>query len=124
MIQPENSLDKENLLDGVIEIENTEIMNKKLEFSFMFFTVPSGLLVVLLNMKVLGMLWKKEKTMVNQMMSIDCCVNIMFACLSTFQQSPYFRGLDFELYCAFHLVIHYVGMIFNRLCPLAIVFYR
>ena len=107
-----------------VVIENTEIVNKKLEFNFMYFTVPFGLITLLLNVSVLMKLWKKEKTIVNQLMMMDCIMNIMYSHLSTFQQSPYFRGLDMEVYCNFHLVLAYVFMLFNRLCPVAIVLYR
>ena len=48
--------------DAVIGIENTEIVNKKLEFNFMYFTIPLGLITAVLNMSVLMMLYKKEKT--------------------------------------------------------------
>ena len=107
-----------------VVIENTEIVNKTLDFSFMCFTVPFGLITLLLNVSVLMKLWKKEKTIVNQLMMMDCIMNIMYSHLSTFQQSPYFRGLDMEAYCNFHLVLAYVFMLFNRLCPVAIVGYR
>ena len=88
MIQPDNALDRKDLSNGVIDIEITAvIVNKTFEFSFLFFTIPCGLLAVLLHMRVLMMLWKKEKTVVNQMMSIDCLMSMTFACLCTFQQS-------------------------------------
>ena len=123
MIQLEGA-GMEKLGNGVVVIENTEIMNKKFEFSFMFLTIPFGFLAIMLNMKVLATLWKKEKTTVNQLMSIDSFLNIVFACLCTFQQSPYFRGLDWEIYCNFHIAVYYVCGMFNSLCPLAIVYYR
>ena len=107
-----------------VVIENTEIVNKTLEFSFMCFTVPFGLITLLLNVSVLMKLWKKEKTIVNQLMMMDCIMNIMFSHLATFQQSPYFRGLEIEVYCNFHLALAYAFNLFNRLCPLAIVGYR
>jgi hypothetical protein len=110
--------------DAVIGIENTEIVNKKLEFNFLCFTIPSGLITALLNMRVLMMLWKKEKTVVNQLMMIDCIMNILFSFLYTFRQSPYFRGLDVEVYCYFHLLLAFCCFEFNRLCPVAIAVFR
>ena len=110
--------------EAVIGIENTEIVNKKLEFNFLGFTIPSGLITALLNMSVLMMLWKKEKTVVNQLMMIDCIMNILSTALSTFQQSPYFRGLDVEVYCYFHLLLSFCCVLYNRLCPVAIAVFR
>ena len=47
---------------GPVEIENTESVNKKIEYSFMLFTIPMCLLIMILNIK------------------FDCIVNIMFFC--------------------------------------------
>ena len=108
----------------VIIIENTMIVNKKIEHSFMFYTIPLGLLALILNMSVLKKLWRAEKTLVNRLMMIDCSLNMVFVFICTFQQSPYFRGFEVELYCDFHIVATYVCFIFNRICPVAIVIYR
>ena len=105
-------------------IENTEIVNKKLNFNFMFFTIPLGLMTILLNMSVLMILRMKEKTVVNQLMMIDCIISILYIPLSTFAQSPYFRGLDVEVYCYILLLLAYCCMVFNRLCPVAIAVFR
>jgi hypothetical protein len=121
---PNITMGGDQFRDAVIGIEDTKIVNNMLEFNFMYFTIPLGLLTILLNMSVLMMLWKKEKTVVNKMMKIDCIVNILFASLSTFQQSPYFGGLDLELYCYFHLLLAYCCVHFNRLCPVAIAVFR
>ena len=75
-------------------------------------------------MSVLMMLWKKEKTVVNQLMTIDCIMNILSTSLSTFQQSPYYRGFDVEVYCYINLMLAMCCMVFNRLCPVAIVVFR
>ena len=121
---PTITLGGDQFRDAVIGIENTEIVNKKLEFNFLCFTIPSGLITALLNMRVLMMLWKKEKTVVNQLMMIDCIMNILSTALSTFQQSPYFRGLDVEVYCYINLILAMCCMVFNRLCPVAIAVFR
>ena len=56
---------------------------------------PLGLVTLLLNLNLLMPLWKKEKTIVYQLMMIHCMMNILYAALSTYLQSPYFRvGLD------------------------------
>ena len=110
--------------DAIIGIENTVIVNNTFEFNFMYFTIPLGLISALLNMSVLMMLWKKEKTVVNQLMTIDCIMNILSTSLSTFQQSPYYRGLDVEVYCYINLILAMCCMVFNRLCPVAIVVFR
>ena len=110
--------------DEIIGIENTVIVNNTFEFNFMYFTIPLGLISAVLNMSVLMMLWKKEKTVVNQLMMIDCIINILSTSLSTFQQSPYFRGLDVEVYCYINLILAMCFMVFNRLCPVAIVVFR
>ena len=121
---PDITLGGDQFRGAVIVIENTEIVNKKLEFNFLYFTIPLGLITSLLNLNVLMMLWEKEKTLVNQLMMIDCIMNILFAFLYTFQQSPYFRGLDVEVYCYFHLLLASCCTGFNRLCPVAIAVFR
>ena len=110
--------------DAIIGIENTVIVNNTFEFNFMYFTIPLGLISAVLNMSVLMMLWKKETTVVNQLMTIDCIMNILSTSLSTFQQSPYYRGLDVEVYCYINLILAMCCMVFNRLCPVAIVVFR
>ena len=121
---PDITMRGDQFREAVIVIENTEIVNKKLEFNFMYFTIPLGLITILLNMRVLMMLWKEEKTVVNQLMMIDCIMNILSTSLLTFQQSPYFRGLDVEVYCYFHLLLAFCCVHFNRLCPVAIAVFR
>jgi hypothetical protein len=108
----------------IVIIENTDIVNKKLNVNFMYFTIPLGLMTILLNMSVLIKLWKKEKTVVNQLMVIDCIISILFTPLSIFRQSPYFRGLDVDVYCYILLLLAYCCMVFNRLCPVAIAVFR
>ena len=107
-----------------IALENTEIMNKKFEFGFLLLTIPMCLLTLALNMSVLMMLWKTEKTIVNQLMKLDCIVNIVFSCLGTFQQSPFFRSLGMEVFCFPHIMLIYATGIFNRLLPVAIAVFR
>ena len=107
-----------------ILIEKTEIINRKFPFSFMFLTIPTCMVTVLLNMSVLMILSKKEKTMVNHLMKLDCIVNIMYSSLGTFQQSPYYMGLGLEVYCYPHLMLSVTFVVFNRLLPVAIVVFR
>ena len=121
---PDITMGGDRFRDAVIGIENTKFVNNTVEFNFMYFTIPLGLITILLNMSVLIMLWKKDKTLVNQMMMIDCIMNILYTPLSTFQQSPYFRGLEVEVYCFNHLLLAYCCMLFNWLCPVAIAVFR
>ena len=107
-----------------IALENTEIMNKKFEFSFLLLTIPMCMVTLVLNMSVLMMLWKTEKTIVNQLMKSDCIVSIMFSSLGTFQQSPFFRSLGLEVFCFPHIMLTYASGIFNRLLPVAIAVFR
>ena len=107
-----------------ILIEKTEIINRKFPFSFMFLTIPTCMVTVLLNMSVLMILSKKEKTMVNHLMKLDCIVNIMYSSLGTFQQSPYYMGLGLEVSCYPHLMLSVTFVVFNRLLPVAIVVFR
>ena len=97
---------------------------KKLEFGFMFFTIPVLVMTLLLNMSVLMILRRKDRTIVNKLMMLDCMVNITFCSLCTFQQSPFYRGLGFEFYCYFHSVLFFASMVCNRLLPVAIVISR
>ena len=109
---------------GSVVIENTEIVNKKFEFGFMLLTIPMCLLIILLNLSVLVKLWKMEKTVVNKMMKLDCIVNILYAFLCTFQQSPFFRGMKMDIYCYPHTVLSFAFGVGNRLLPVAIVSFR
>ena len=107
-----------------IAIENTEFMNSKFELSFMLLTMPILMATLLLNLSVIVVIWKKEKTIVNQLMTMECIVNISYSSLATFQISPYYRGLELEAYCYPHLMLSITFVIFNRLLPVAIVVYR
>ena len=115
----------EILLEGKhVDLENMEIVNKKIEYSFLGLLIPMCLLIVSLNMEVLRNLWKSENTTVNKLMKLDCIINIMYSLQSTFQQSPFFRGLGQELYCYPHLVVTVAFAVLNRLLPVAIVAFR
>ena len=107
-----------------ITFENTLIVNRKVEFSFMSFTIPLCLATLLLNMRVLMLLWKKEKTIINQMMVVDCSVNILCSSMGTFTQSPYYRGMGLDVYCYPHMVLSFALIILNRLLPVAIAVFR
>ena len=108
-----------------IFIENTETINiRKIGLSFMFLTIPMYFVTILLNMSVLMILWKKEKTIVNQLMKLDCIVNIMYSSLGTFGLSPYYRGFGLEVYCFLHMALSYGSVVFNRMLPVAIVVFR
>jgi hypothetical protein len=109
---------------AVICIENTEVVNLNLELSFMFLTVPVFLIILLINMGVLAILWRMEKTIVNELIMLDCMVNIMFSIISTFQQSPFYRGMDVDVYCSIHLVLFFATNACNRLIPVSIAIYR
>ena len=108
----------------LVQIENTEIVNKKFEYSFMLLTIPMCLLILILNISVLKKLWKVEKTTINEMMKLDCIVNILYAFLCTFQQSPFFRVLEMDIFCFPHVVLSFAFAVCNRLLPVAIVSYR
>ena len=82
------------------------------------------MLTGLLNLLVVMMLWENRKTIINQMMILDCTNSILYSCMSTFQQSPYYMGLDMDVYCIAHHGILHTAMMANRLFPIAIVLYR
>ena len=111
-------------MQAVVAIENTEIANWNLEFTFMCLTVPVFLVTLPLNMGVLGILWRMEKTVVNELIMLDCLVNIMISAISTFQQSPFYRGMDVDVYCSIHLVFIFATNACNRLIPVSIAIYR
>ena len=114
----------EMAVQAVVTIENTEIVNWNLKFAFMYLTVPVFLIILLVNMGVLGILWRMEKTIVNELIMLDCIVNIMFSIISTFQQSPFYRGMDVDVYCSIHLMLFFATSGCNRLIPVSIVIYR
>ena len=107
---------------AILKIEKMEIVNTRVELSFMFFTVPAWLIIVLLNSSVIMMLWKNKQTIINQFMLLDCAVSILYSSLSTFQQSPFYG--DMEVYCIFNLGILMTCMMSNRILPVAIVLFR
>ena len=109
---------------GPVMVENTEIVNKEMEYSFMLLTIPVCLLIVMLNLSVLVTLWRIEKTVVNKMMKLDCIVNILYAFLCTFQQSPFFRGIKIDVYCFPHTVLSFAFGVGNRLLPVSIASFR
>ena len=107
-----------------IVVENTVAMNRQFGFSFMIFTISVCLGIILVNLSVIKILWKEERTIVNQLMMLDSMVNLVYSSLATFQQSPYYRGLGLEVYCFPHLMLSFATLIFNRLLPVSIVVFR
>ena len=121
-------LDVSNLLNGevdsIIVFEQMEMVNEKFSYSFLGILIPICLLTLYLNLYMLAVLWKKDKTIVNQLMIAELIINILFSLLGTFQQSSFYRGLDCKPYCYLHLVCKYLFLTFNRLVPVAIALYR
>ena len=109
---------------NTIYIENTDIVNQNIESSFMLFTTPVFMVTLLLNIGVLMNVWTAERTTVNQLIFLGSVNNIMFSCVSTFQQSTFYRGLGVEAYCYPHLMLYWTFGMCNRLLPVAIVVYR
>ena len=107
-----------------IVMENTQIMNRKLPLSFMLLSIPMCMVTLLLNMSVLMILSKKENTIVNQLMKLDCIVSIVYSSLGTFQQSPCYRGLSVAVYCYPHMMLSFASVVSNKLLPVAIVVFR
>ena len=107
-------------VEAALEAEETNPVNQAVEFSFLWFTVPVWLLHVLLHMSVMIMLRKEQMTMINQLMMMDCIVSILYSSLSTFQQSPFYRGLEVGVYCIAHVGILQSCVMATRLAPLAI----
>ena len=111
-------------VDSIIVLEQMEIVNEKFSYSFLGILIPICLLTLYLNLYMLTVLWKKDKTIVNQLMIAELMINILFSLLGAFQQSSFYRGLDCKLYCYIHLVCKYLFLTFNRLIPVAIAIYR
>ena len=108
----------------ILYVENTDIMNQKFDAKFMGITIPICVLSLVLNLTVIRKLRKEEKTTVNQLMLMECMVNIMYSSLGTLQQSPWYRGLDLELYCYPHIVMTFTSVVGNRLLPVGIGLFR
>ena len=104
------------------EIVETEVVSS-VQINFMY-TVPMLMVTGLLNLIVIMMLWKDKKTIINKMMILDCTNSIVYCCMSTFQQSPFYMGLGWDVYCNAHLGILLTVMKANRLFPIAIVLFR
>ena len=107
-----------------LRFEKMEFVNENLAGSFMFFTVPSLLITMIFNIMLVNKVLTLDLTMINQMMIIESFVNISYAVFATFQQSPYFRGLNTELYCLPHLVLCTTLVMANRMLPIAIAMLR
>ena len=100
-------------------MEKTEIINKNIQFSFMFYLIPVYIITVILNLSVLIMLGKSEKTIVNRLMKLDCMISILYA-----TQSPFFKGIGWDVFCFSHTMLSYGTVVFNRLLPVAIATFR
>ena len=85
-------------------MEKTEIINKNIQFSFMFYLIPVYIITVILNLSVLIMLRKSEKTIVNRLMKLDCMISILYA-----TQSPFFKGIGWDVFCFSHTIIWHGG---------------
>ena len=107
-----------------ILIDKTEPININLDSSYMFLTVPACFFTLLLNICVLMIIWKKEKTRVNQLMMMGCMVNIIYSPLGLVQYSSLYRGLGLEVYCSPHLMLSFSSLVLNRLLPVAIGMFR
>ena len=112
------------VLNKTLSVEDTVIVNWNLDPSFMFFTVPVYVVTLLLNICVLMIMWPAESTIVNQLIILDSVNDITFNSLSTFQQSPFYPGLNVEFYCYLHLVVYWTSAVSNRLLPVSIAVYR
>ena len=109
-------------VDSIIKLEEMEMVNENYDITFLGILIPICLLTLYLNLYMLTMLWKKDKTIVNQLMETELIINILFSVLGTFQQSPFYRGLAYQLYCYPHLFCKYLFLIFNRLEGLSLNF--
>ena len=113
-----------NFTRGVLETEEMEIVNEGVEFRFMYLTIPVWFFTVALNVVVMSMLLWEKMEIINQCMILDCLVSIVYSSLSTFQQSPYYVGINLELYCIPHMILLSSCMQSNRILPITIAFYR
>ena len=101
-----------------------KLMNKNNDYSIILLFVFVCFSTLWLNIKMILVLWREEKTIVNQMMKTELIINCLFSLLGTFQQSQFYRGLDSQFYCYIHLVSTYIFLTFNRLVPVTIALYR
>ena len=109
---------------GFFNIEETLIANERIDLSFLQLTIPLGTLTILANLLVFKILWKEEKTPVNQLLMIHCLTNISGTILGMFRQSPFYTGLAFEVYCTGHISMELTLVTINRLVPVTIASYR
>ena len=70
-------------LTGNLVWEEYVNVNQKFEFSFLVLTIPVFCVTVGLNFSVILRIWKKDKTLVNQLMKLECCVNIFYSLQGT-----------------------------------------
>ena len=113
-----------NYSSSVIEIEDTEFVNKK--FGLIDWLVAVALLMVtfLANWKVFGRLKGSEKTAINQMLQIDCVNSMIYSIFFAYQHSPWFRGMEVDAYCHVHVVLVLIFATCNRLQPIVVATYR
>ena len=110
--------------DGVLIIDFAEPVNQSVNAAIMLLTIPLGTLTMLMNLCVFLILWREEKTPVNQMMKIQCLNNMVGVCLGIMRQSPYYTSLQSEVYCSLHTSLELFLITTNRLVPVAIAGYR
>ena len=111
------------ITNRMVKLENTEIVNEGVDWWFMYFTIPVWVVTLLLNLSVITILWE-NKTIINQYMIFDCLVSMVFSSLATFQQSPYFVGLNSDVFCIVHMTVLMTCTQANRLLPIMIASYR
>ena len=103
---------------------NTHPVNMGLSINFMVASSAVYLTTSGLNLFLVQLLARQDRTPVNLLMLVDCLAGSLHSGLAIVQHSTMFRGLDWPTYCAAHTAVMWLFILVNRSVPVAIAVYR
>ena len=102
----------------------TDPVNQGLSAEFMAASSAVYLTTAVLNLLLVLLLARLDRTAVNLLMLMDCLTGCLHSGLAIVQHSTVFRGLDWPAYCAIHNTLMDFFILVNRSVPVAIAVYR
>jgi hypothetical protein len=82
-----------------VNILQTVTVNKPPDLQFESTILPILMSILLVNTVSIMLIIKRDKTLVNKLLTLDCIANIVLTVIGSQQQSKT-RGMGVELYCA------------------------
>ena len=96
-----------------VDISQTVTVNKPPDLQFESTILPILVSILLVNTVSIMLIIKREKTLVNKLLVLDCTANIFLTVFGSLHQSKA-HGMGIELYCAPVSVIYlrcFIGLI-------------